>query len=181
MTTWWRTPFAARVVLLAALVAAAIPVRAAIVSYEWVPQAGSGGSGFLTLNSVLISDPANFSGVTFAGLTALNYTFGSGAHIQKGDIQFFQGFPFSAAAGQLTNGFQFSTNTAALSFSLASNAGVSSNQIQTPAPASTDAGNWRLAAPAAVPLPATVWLFASGFMGLIGVARRRHRSPSQSN
>ena len=28
-------------------------------------------------------------------------------------------------------------------------------------------------APAAVPLPAAVWLFGSGLLGLVGVARRR--------
>lgn len=110
--------------------ALASPGRAVIVSYEWVPQAGSGGSGFMTLDSVLISDPANFSGVDFASLAVLDYTFGNGIGIQKSDIQFFQGFPFSAAAGQLTNNFQFSTNTVALSFSLASNAGISSNQTR---------------------------------------------------
>lgn len=33
-----------------------------------------------------------------------------------------------------------------------------------------DAGAWTMAA---VPLPATVWLFGSGLLGLVGVARRR--------
>jgi hypothetical protein len=169
MWTWWKVPFAARVALLAVLITVTNPGRAAIVSYDWVPQPGSAGAGFLTLDSPLIADPSNFSGVGFAALSALNYTFGNGASIQKGDIQFFQGFPFSAAGGQLTNSFQFSTNTVALSFSLASNAGISSNQIVTPGPAITDAGNWRLAAaPAAVPLPAALPLFASGILAVFG-------------
>lgn len=91
--------------------------------------------------------------------------------IQKSDIQFFQGFPFSASIGLLTNQFQFFTNTVQLSFSLASNAGISSNQVQTPGPAITDAGNWRLqTAPAAVPVPAALLLLACGLLGLF--ARR---------
>jgi hypothetical protein len=151
------------------------------MSHDWVPQSGSGGSGILTLNSSLIADPANFSNVAFSALTALNYTFGNGVSIQKSDIQFFQGFPFSAAGGQLTNNFQLSTNTVALSFSLSSNAGISSNQIQTPGPAITDAGNWRLAtSPAAVPVPAALPLLATGILGVFGwrlprlIGRNRH-------
>ena len=35
-----------------------------------------------------------------------------------------------------------------------------------------DAGHWSLNV-AAVPLPAAAWLFASGFLGLVGIARRR--------
>lgn len=160
--------------LLTVLIAAALPGRAASVSYGWVPQSGSGGTGMLTLNSASISDPANFSNVAFSALTALNYTFANGVSIQKSDIQFFQGFPFSAVGGQLTNNFQFSTNTVALSFSLSSNAGISSNQIQTPGPSITDAGNWRIAAaPAAVPLPAALPLLGSGILGMFGWRLRR--------
>jgi hypothetical protein len=32
-------------------------------------------------------------------------------------------------------------------------------------------------APAAVPIPAAVWLFGSGLLGLIGIARRKTRMP----
>ncbi len=170
--------FAALVAVLAFPGPLASHARAALVSYQWVPQSGSGGSGFLTLDSALISDPANFSGVELAGLTALQYTFGNGAGIQKSDIQFFQGFPFSATAGQLTNNFQFSTNTVMLSFSLASNAGISSNQIVTPGPAITDAGNWRLTvAPPAVPLPAALPLLAAGLLVILMGACRHGRMP----
>ena len=35
-----------------------------------------------------------------------------------------------------------------------------------------DTGRWSLNV-AAVPLPAAAWLFASGFLGLVGIARRR--------
>ena len=159
----------AKAAVLTVLIAAAAPARAAIVSYGWVPQSGSGGSGMLTLNSASITDPANFNNVAFSALTALNYTFSNGVSIQKSDIQFFQGFPFASVGGQLTNSFQFSKNTIALSFSLSSNAGISSNQIQTPGPSITDAGNWRLAAaPASVPLPAALPLLASGMLGVFG-------------
>ncbi len=164
-----RRVIVAKAALLTVLIAAALPGRAAIVSYGWVPQSGSGGSGVLTLDSASIADPANFSNIAFSALTGLNYTFANGVSIRKSDIQFFQGFAFSATDGQLINNFQFSTNTVALSFSLSSNAGISSNQIQTPGPPTTDAGNWRLAAaPAAVPLPATLPLLAAGIFGVFG-------------
>lgn len=165
----WKLRLGMRWATLGLLAGVSLPGTAAVVTYDWVPQSSSGGSGFMAIDSPLISDPANFSNIALSALSALHYTFGNGATIQKSDIQFFQGFPFSAANGQLTNGFQFSTNTVALSFSLSSNAGISSNQIQTPGPAITDAGNWRLeTAPAAVPAPAALPLLASGLLGLFG-------------
>lgn len=165
----WKLRLGMRCAMFGLLASVSLPVPAAVVTYDWVPQSGSGGSGFMTIDSPLISDPAIFNNIAFTALSALQYTFGNGVTIQKSDIQFFQGFPFSAASGQLTNNFQFSTNTVTLSFSLASNAGISSNQIQTPGSAITDAGNWRLeTAPAAVPLPAALPLLACGLLGLFG-------------
>jgi hypothetical protein len=37
----------------------------------------------------------------------------------------------------------------------------------------TSTGRWKIAAVPAVPVPAAVWLFGSGLLGLIGVARRK--------
>lgn len=164
----------AAALLVCLLAGTAVPGQAAIVTYLWVPQSGSGGFGSITLDSALIVNPANFSNIGFPALTSLDYTFSNGVTIHKGDIQFFQGFPFSASGGQLTNNFQFSTNTISLSFNLSSNAGISANQIVTPGPAATDAGNWRLA-PAAVPLPAALPLFAVGTAALLAWRRRKAR------
>lgn len=40
---------------------------------------------------------------------------------------------------------------------------------------SDGAATWNVAAPAAVPVPAAVWLLGSGLMGLVGVARRKSK------
>jgi hypothetical protein len=41
----------------------------------------------------------------------------------------------------------------------------------------TDGQNWQsmteLAAPAAVPVPAALWLFSSAFVGILGISRRK--------
>jgi len=95
-------------------------------------------------------------GLSVAGTNNLSLDLGAGFQTKNGSITFSlnPGDEFfvwaGLQAGGIRNGYGDAFNTLSLSFS--DDAGISPN---------------------AVPVPAAVWLFASGLIGLIGVARRK--------
>jgi len=153
--------------------------QAATVFYDWVPNAGQGGSGRITLSSPLITDPANFSSVPAAALSDLTYTWDNGAEIGLSTILTNNATTWEAAGGFLINGFQITAAalsgdpgiySLALSAGLPGNPGPGSNGTNSVAfGAESNAGQWVLNP---IPVPAAVWLFASA-LGLLGWSRKR--------
>lgn len=76
-------------------------------------------------------------------------------------------------AGFLLGGASAKTGYGSLDFYNIDNVGdpLAFNKLSTASLSST--GGILLGAPAAVPLPAAAWLFGSGVLGLVGIARRR--------
>jgi hypothetical protein len=164
--------------------------HALTVTYEWVPGSNSptpgGGVGTITLDSAAITDAANFSGIAANALVSFSYAWNNGATFNSSSpfSQSVSAPGWSASGGFLTTVFQLAKTVADGSFSLAGQPynpvfpthGNSSNNVNsvTFLPPEIDAGNWRLASAVnPVPLPAGVWLLASGIAGLVGLRRRR--------
>jgi len=153
--------------------------QAATVIYDWVPNAGQGGMGSIELSSTSITDPANFSGIPANALTALSYTWDNGAAIDLSTILTNNVTTWEASGGFLINGFQITagslsgdpgTFSLALSAGLPGNPGPGFNSTNSVAfGAEGNAGQWVLNP---IPVPAAVWLFASG-LGLLGWVRSR--------
>ncbi len=165
--------------LAAALCAVALPVQAITATYDWVPNAGQGGSGYMVFNSALITDPANFSAIPASALVDLYYQWDNGATINFASILTNNAPSWTASGGFLITGFQItaaSVPATSGTFSLQMSAGLPGN----PGPgynatnsglygAEGNAGQWVLNP---IPVPGAVWLFASAMAGLAFVRRR---------
>lgn len=73
-------------------------------------------------------------------------------------MEFYYVQPSSTSSVQFVNGFQYANAGGASLWTLDSNGGLS----------------WQAAEVSAVPVPAAVWLFGSGLLGLVGIARRKN-------
>ncbi|MEZ5566459.1 MAG: PEP-CTERM sorting domain-containing protein [Gammaproteobacteria bacterium] len=164
-----------------ALLAIALPGYAITVTYDWVPNSGQGGTGYMTFADAGIVDPANFSGIPLSALTDLQYQWDNGATINLASVQTLTTNPASwqASGGFLITGFQLTANSVPPTtgtFSLQMSQGLPGN----PGPgynatnsvlygAEGNAGQWQLHV---VPVPAAVWLFGSAAAGLMFLRRR---------
>lgn len=178
----------------------ATAVNAAQVIYDWVPDRGSGGSGFIIFDDTTISDPENFD-IRFdnANVIDISFTFDNGFEIDQAIN--FDGMVTLQEPGNLGNLLYEASNGVIDGWSFEYTpilAILPTNQfldvtttglvcVIAPCPAFTadlefigtdfvgeyNSGSWHLRE-TAVPVPAAAWLFGSGLIGLAAVARRRY-------
>lgn len=168
-------------------------VNAATITYDWIGAIGTGSITFFDTN---ITDTENFT-VAFDtnNVANISYTFNNGTSIEDADnfsgsstLQAFTelGDAMFTATGGIIVGWTFNYDTvqSILPIDISyTNSSTTSTIfcITTPCPVDTatinfignfasesNVGAWHLQA---VPLPAAVWLFASGFVGLFGFSR----------
>ena len=170
-------------------------VNAATITYNWAGEDGSGAISFFDTN---ITDSENFT-VAFDtdNVANISYAFNNGTSIEDADN--FSGSSTLQAVTELgyamftaTNGviegwtFNYDTVQSILPIDISyANSSTTSTIfcVTTPCPVDTatinfignfanetNVGTWHIQA---VPVPAAVWLFGSGLIGLIGVARRK--------
>lgn len=170
--------------LAALLFAITLPVHAITVTYQWQPDPGQGGEGWMTFDSPSITDPANFALVNVNALVGLFYKWDNGAIINYMSIQTNNAPSWTASGGYLITGFQITANeinnTPGI-YSLTNSAGLPGN----PGPAFNgtnsvffgaegNSGKWVLAPPTVIPVPGAVWLFGSAVAGLAFLRRRSY-------
>ena len=168
-------------------------VNAATITYDWAGAVGTGSITFLDTN---ITDAENFT-VAFDtdNVANISYTFNNGTSIEDADnfsgsstLQAFTelGDAMFTSTGGIIRGWTFNYDTvySILPIDISyTNSSTTSTIfcITTPCPvdtatinfignfaSETNVGSWQLQA---VPLPAAVWLFASGLVGLFGFSR----------
>jgi hypothetical protein len=144
--------------------------------------AGYGLSGLLTWASGFNKDQSyviNGNGGSVTGYTAGGtvYTFANGNNI-TGNV--WGGTPGGVGAGSVTeygtgpSQTGIAPGTSETLYAITGNNGTGTVQSYILGTLAFASGNLTLTAPTApVPLPAAVWLFGSGLLGLVGVGRRR--------
>lgn len=167
--------------------------NAATITYNW---AGEDGTGVITFFDTNITDSENFV-VAFDtdNVANISYTFNNGTSIEDADnfsgsstLQAVTelGYAMFTATNGVTEGWTFNYDTVQsilpLDISYANSSTTSTIFcITTPCPvdaatinfignlaSETNVGTWHLQP---VPLPASAWLLASGFLGLLGFGR----------
>lgn len=168
-------------------------INAATITYNW---AGADGTGAITFLDTNITDSENFT-VAFdtENVANISYTFNNGASIEDAEnfsggstlqaIAELGGAMFTASDGVIEDWtFNYDTVQSILPLDIWFSSSLTTGSIScftTPCPvdtatinfignfsSETNVGTWQLQA---VPLPAAVWLFVSGFVGLLGFSR----------
>lgn len=167
------------------------------IFYDWVPDVGSGGSGYIRFDDINISDPENFD-VRFDNTNVLEVAFVFDSGFDINDAVDFDstttlqqsnnlGDLIYEAENGIIDGWSFEYINANVILPQSNLLNVFSTGFvcfTAPCPAFTadvefighlaseiNQGQWQLRS-SVVPVPAAVWLFASGLLGLLAVARR---------
>jgi hypothetical protein len=163
------------------------------IVYDWVPDAGSGGSGFIRFDDANIADPANFQ-VNFnsTNVIEVSFMFDTGFNIEDAvdfngmtTLQtYLDGLLYESSNGVI-DGWSFNYTNAVVFIPQTNFDGVTTTGqvcFVAPCPAFTadvgfigdlagesDAGSWQLRS--VVPLPAALPLFVSG-IAMFGLMRK---------
>lgn len=145
----------------------------------------NGGQGDVDLYRIMITDPTAFSITVTASLSADNdailYLFNESGHFALMDDDAGVGYLPGMVQGSFTTG---TPGAYYLAFFLFATDPIYTNSVLSGwnhMPAPLQSGNYTLAltgadfasSPSAVPVPAAAWLFGSGALGLMGIARRK--------
>ena len=165
------------------------PGAAAYVTNDGVASAAPGGDTGLFQNALFLGSPFGFLAPTVGSAAGTAYGAGSISGDTDGNGAFSVFFPVLEA--QWNGGpFTIGLNSGGITFNCSATAGVFGCQAEEQIASLDDslgfAGQytqWDLTGtmpetggPEPIPVPAAVWLFGSGLMGMVGVARRKKKS-----
>lgn len=131
-------------------------------------------SGSVTYDDTFVS-PVGESYISHGdGLIGLSLNFGSLSYTEVDDLRYNFGYPSADFFDGALVGIEFFTNYLDCSCNTIWELYVVGHEFKFKDFLSGDlvaSGTWQNVAP--VPVPASVWLFGSGLVGLVGVARRK--------
>lgn len=133
-------------------------------------------SGSLTYDDTLVSPVGNSYIGHGDGLIGLSLNFGSLSYTETDDLNYGFGYPDAEFIDGALVGIEFSTDYVNCCGQTVWELDMVGHEFQFMDFSSGNlvaSGTWQNTSVSAVPVPASVWLFGSGLVGLVGVARRK--------